>query len=79
MKVALLTLCIGASSLFLAQTAQTATASKPMIVAHRGSSAQAPENTLPAFQLAWEQGVDTIITDLPAEMRAALSTSTTHE
>jgi glycerophosphoryl diester phosphodiesterase len=67
-----LTLCIGASSLSLLQTAlaeqtansQTATASKPMIVAHRGSSAQAPENTLPAFQLAWKQGADAIETDL---------------
>ena len=67
----LLTLCIGASSLFFVQTTlgsqpanvQTATASKPMIVAHRGSSAQAPENTLPAFQLAWEQGADAIETD----------------
>ncbi len=32
----------------------------PLIVAHRGSSAQAPENTLPAFQLAWKQGADAI-------------------
>ena len=41
----------------------TATAPHPMIVAHRGSSAQAPENTLPAFQLAWEQGADGIEAD----------------
>ena len=33
---------------------------KPMIVAHRGSSFEAPENTLPAFRLAWEQGADAI-------------------
>ena len=72
MKTARLTLCIGASSLFLVQTtlaeqpaiSQTATAPNPMIVAHRGSSAQAPENTLPAFQLAWKQGADAIETDL---------------
>ncbi len=32
----------------------------PLIVAHRGASAYAPENTLPAFQLAWEQGADAI-------------------
>ena len=32
----------------------------PLIVAHRGSSQQAPENTLPAFRLAWEQGADAI-------------------
>ncbi|MEN9469873.1 MAG: Glycerophosphoryl diester phosphodiesterase [Verrucomicrobiota bacterium] len=68
MKIPLLTLCIGASSLYLVQAtlaeqpaiSQTATSPKPLIVAHRGSSAQAPENTLPAFQLAWEQGADAI-------------------
>ncbi|MBK1878395.1 glycerophosphodiester phosphodiesterase [Pelagicoccus mobilis] len=32
----------------------------PLIVAHRGASADAPENTLPAFQLAWQQGADAI-------------------
>lgn len=31
-----------------------------LIVAHRGASAEAPENTLGAFQLAWEQGADAI-------------------
>ena len=30
------------------------------IVAHRGASADAPENTVPAFQLAWERGADRI-------------------
>lgn len=30
------------------------------LVAHRGASAHAPENTLPAFELAWEQGADAI-------------------
>ena len=35
-------------------------AAKPLIVAHRGASHDAPENTLPAFQLAWEQGADAI-------------------
>jgi glycerophosphoryl diester phosphodiesterase len=34
-----------------------------MIVAHRGESHEAPENTLPAFELAWEQGVDAIEAD----------------
>lgn len=29
-----------------------------MIVAHRGASADAPENTLAAFRLAWELGAD---------------------
>jgi glycerophosphoryl diester phosphodiesterase len=32
----------------------------PLIVAHRGASADAPENTLPAFELAWKQGADAI-------------------
>lgn len=36
------------------------TAEKPLIVAHRGASKEAPENTLPAFKLAWEQGADAI-------------------
>ncbi|MDP2861718.1 MAG: glycerophosphodiester phosphodiesterase [Desulfobacterales bacterium] len=31
-----------------------------VIVAHRGASKQAPENTIPAFKLAWEQGADAI-------------------
>ena len=34
--------------------------SDPLIVAHRGASHDAPENTLPAFELAWEQGADAI-------------------
>ncbi|MDP3283814.1 MAG: glycerophosphodiester phosphodiesterase [Desulfobacterales bacterium] len=32
----------------------------PVIVAHRGASKQAPENTIPAFKLAWEQDADAI-------------------
>ena len=33
---------------------------KPLVVAHRGASFDAPENTLPAFKLAWDQGADAI-------------------
>lgn len=33
---------------------------KPLVVAHRGASGEAPENTLPAFELAWRQGADAI-------------------
>lgn len=33
---------------------------QPFIVAHRGASHDAPENTLPAFNLAWKQGADAI-------------------
>ena len=38
-------------------------AGEPLIVAHRGASRDAPENTIPAFQLAWEQGADAIEAD----------------
>ena len=37
---------------------------KPYLMAHRGASDQAPENTLAAFQLALEAGVELIETDL---------------
>lgn len=36
---------------------------KHAIIAHRGASGQAPENTLPAFRLAVEQGADAIELD----------------
>lgn len=35
-------------------------AAAQLIVAHRGASHDAPENTLAAFRLAWEQGADGI-------------------
>ena len=34
------------------------------IVAHRGASHDAPENTLAAHGLAWEQGADLVETDV---------------
>lgn len=34
------------------------------VVAHRGASHDAPENTLAAFQLAWQQDADAIETDV---------------
>jgi len=36
------------------------TPTRPLVVAHRGASADAPENTLAAFRLAWEQQADAI-------------------
>ena len=36
----------------------------PLIIAHRGDSANAPENTLPAFRRAWERGADGIELDV---------------
>lgn len=38
----------------------SASAKPPRIVAHRGASHDAPENTLPAFELAWKQNADAI-------------------
>ena len=35
-------------------------AAEPLIVAHRGASFDAPENTLPAFELAWKRGADAV-------------------
>lgn len=35
----------------------------PLIIGHRGASRDAPENTLAAFHLAWEQGADGIEAD----------------
>lgn len=37
---------------------------KTIIYAHRGASKLAPENTMPAFQLAYEQNADGIETDI---------------
>jgi glycerophosphoryl diester phosphodiesterase len=42
--------------------------SQPVIFAHRGASAHAPENTLAAFELALEQGADAI--ELDAKLTA---------
>ena len=37
---------------------------KPAIIAHRGASLYAPENTLAAFHLAWQQGAEGIECDV---------------
>src|SRR5258708_12015509 len=34
------------------------------IIAHRGASHDAPENTLAAIQLAWQQGADAVEVDV---------------
>jgi glycerophosphoryl diester phosphodiesterase len=38
--------------------------SQPLVIAHRGSSAHAPENTLAAFELAAAQGADAVELDV---------------
>lgn len=42
----------------IATSQMTATVYSQMIVAHRGASHDAPENTMAAFNLAWELGAD---------------------
>lgn len=43
---------------------RSAALGRPWIIAHRGASGEAPENTLAAFRLALEQGADLIETDV---------------
>jgi glycerophosphoryl diester phosphodiesterase len=43
--------------------ASNVAAGEMMIVAHRGASRDAPQNTIPAFKLAWQQGADAIEAD----------------
>jgi glycerophosphoryl diester phosphodiesterase len=47
---------------------------KPLVFAHRGASAYAPENTLPAFELAIQQGADFVELDakLCADQRVVI-------
>ena len=44
--------------------AQPRSASRKLLVAHRGASAYAPEHTLAAYRLALEQGADYVEPDL---------------
>ena len=50
-------------SLFLLSSMLISPLSAQMIVAHRGASEDAPENTMAAFRLAWEQNADAIEAD----------------
>ena len=49
---------------FLAALFLVSSAPAVEIVAHRGASYDAPENTLAAHTLAWEQGADLVETDV---------------
>lgn len=49
-----------ALALSLCLTAMCCESPAQIVVAHRGASAYAPENTLAAFELAWEQGADAV-------------------
>lgn len=63
LQIALTILC----TLSYTATAQQPTQNAPpakTVIAHRGASAYAPENTLPAFRLAFEMGADYIEYDV---------------
>jgi glycerophosphoryl diester phosphodiesterase len=53
-------LIVGVVVIALAIGAWRTHAAIPWIIAHRGASADAPENSLAAFRLAWAQGADGI-------------------
>jgi glycerophosphoryl diester phosphodiesterase len=58
-------LCRGSLLVFLAALlAGCSTMRSPEIIAHRGASHDAPENTLAAFRLALEQGADALELDI---------------
>ncbi len=58
------TCLIGALAAASAQTPATRGGQKPWLIAHRGASAYAPENTVPAFRLAADQGATFVEFDL---------------
>lgn len=58
---ALLIALLVADGLFL--TADSRDSRRPEIIAHRGASEEAPENTLAAIELAWRQGADAVEVD----------------
>ena len=47
------------------------------VIAHRGNSSEAPENTLSAFRQAIELRVDAIELDITSQKKVSLSSSTT--
>jgi glycerophosphoryl diester phosphodiesterase len=52
------------AGLILASSWLSLAGAGPAIIAHRGASAYAPENTLPAFQLAWDLNADGVECDV---------------
>lgn len=56
--------CILIAILLMLLCAATATAAAPEIIAHRGASYDAPENTLASVNLAWKQNADACELDI---------------
>ena len=61
---ALSLLVAGLASMVSTSAQQNPPKKKAWVIAHRGASAYAPENTVPAFRLAAEQGADYVEFDL---------------
>lgn len=59
-SVSRLLLCLACIAFVLPSAAEEGL---PRLIAHRGASANAPENTLAAIRLAWEEGADGIEAD----------------
>jgi glycerophosphoryl diester phosphodiesterase len=51
---------MGSAALFIVATMAVNSSSAQLIVAHRGASHDAPENTIAAFKLAWKQRADAV-------------------
>jgi glycerophosphoryl diester phosphodiesterase len=62
--IALLVCACSSSSVPTANPTAESAISRPSIVAHRGASHDAPENTMPAFRRAWELGVECVELDV---------------
>jgi len=62
--LALALVAIGCSDSHPARPAAITPATRPRIIAHRGASADAPENTVPAFKRAFDLGVEGVELDV---------------
>jgi glycerophosphoryl diester phosphodiesterase len=56
--------CVVLTGVYFVGVAGAESPAKPWVIAHRGASAYAPENTVPAFRLAAEQGATFVEFDL---------------
>ncbi|ACZ21814.1 glycerophosphoryl diester phosphodiesterase [Sanguibacter keddieii DSM 10542] len=55
----------------LAAPLEAQRSTRPMVIAHRGSSSLAPQNTLAAFESAWRSGADSIEIDIQLDADGA--------
>ncbi|MEO7092222.1 MAG: glycerophosphodiester phosphodiesterase family protein, partial [Polyangiales bacterium] len=64
MRALALVFVVGCSSTPVADRASSPPITRPRVVAHRGASHDAPENTLAAFTRAWALGVECVELDV---------------